>query len=223
MRGLDHSWVPLHFAIGWVLTRDRTFVADLPFDGSTRKLAVAIAIAKFNGTKADAIRNGWMTLRDAMLTGKVRAQGTPYRRRNQIGGVSVETAERRRKIPTSDIETANLQDDNKYPDCLITEDWHVQNVPFYRKVRVLRADLLAVFRPPASTVKDEAGARRVLADLLREQPKLRRADARQHLVTEGFKVSGQGFLHRVWPHARVDAGLDALAPSGRPAGEDGSS
>jgi hypothetical protein len=223
MRGLDHSWVPLHFAIGWVLTRDRTFVADLPFDGSTRKLAVAIAIAKYFGTKADPIRDGWIVLRDAMLTGKVRAQGTPYRRRSHIGGVSVETAERRRKIPRSDIETANLQDDNKYPDCLIPEDWHVQNVPFYRKVRVLRADLLAAFRPPAPTVKDEAGARRALADLLRKKPKLRRGEASQHLVTEGFKVSGRGFLNRVWPQARVDAGLDAVAPAGRKAVEDGSS
>ena len=47
MRGLDHSWVPLHLAIGWILTRDRDFVGKLPFDGSTRTLAVAIAIAKW--------------------------------------------------------------------------------------------------------------------------------------------------------------------------------
>ena len=117
MRGLDHSWVPLHFAIGWVLTRDRTFVADLPFDGSTRKLAIAIAIAKANGTKADAIHDGWMALRDAMLTGKVRAQGTPYRRRNH-NGAPVETAEGRRKILPAEIATANLQDDNEYPTAL---------------------------------------------------------------------------------------------------------
>jgi hypothetical protein len=156
---LDHSWVPLHVAIGWVLTRDRTFVANLPFDGSTRTLAVAIAIAiaiaKARGTKADAIRDGWTALHDAMLTGKVRAQGTPYWRRSRIGGPPVETAEHRRDIPTSEIAAANLQDDNEYRDCLICKDWHVSNLPFYRDVQVSRADLLVVFRPPAPTVKDD--------------------------------------------------------------------
>ena len=93
MRGLDHSWVPLHLAIGWILTRDRDFVGNLPFDGSTRKLAVAIAIAKANGTKAKPIHDSWSDLHDAMLTGKVRAQGIPYWRRPRIGGSPVETAE----------------------------------------------------------------------------------------------------------------------------------
>ena len=45
----------------------------------------------------------------------------------------------------------------------------------------------------------------------------------QQVAAEGFKISDRGFLNRVWPQARVDAGLDAVAPSGRPATEDGSS
>ena len=65
MRGLDHSWVPLHLAIGWILTRDRDFVGNLPFDGSTRTLAVAVAIAKANGAKAKSILDGWLALREA--------------------------------------------------------------------------------------------------------------------------------------------------------------
>ena len=222
MRGLDHSWVPLHLAIGWVLTRDRIFVGNLPFNGSTRTLAVAIAIAKANGTKADSIRDGWLRLHDAMLTGTVRAQGTPYWRRSRIGA-PVETAGRRRDIPTSEIAAANLQDDNKYRDCLIPKDRLVSNVPFYRNVQVLRAELLVVFRPPAPTAKDETGAIRALADLLREKPKLRRADARQHLAAEGFEISDRGFSNRVWPQGRLAAGLDAVAPSGRPASGNGSS
>jgi hypothetical protein len=215
MRGLDHSWVPLHFAIGWVLTRDRLFVADLPFDGTTRKLAIAVAIAKANGTKVDAIIDGWMVLRDAMLTGKVRAQGTPYRRRTR-DRVPVEIAEGRRDILMAEIALANLRDDHEYRDCLVPKDWYVSNTPFFRDVHVSSADLLAVFNPPAPTVKDEAGARRALANLLREKPKLRRADARAQLAAKGFKISDRGFLNRVWPQGRVDAGLDAVAPSGRP-------
>ena len=53
------------------------------------------------------------------------------------------------------------------------------NAPFHRNVQVLRADLLKVFRPPAPTAKDEAGAITALANLLRERPKLRRAEARR--------------------------------------------
>ena len=223
MRGLDHSWVPLHLAIGWVLTRDRTFVADLPFDGSTRQLAVAIAIARVNGTKAGTVRDGWMALRDAMLTGKVRARGRPYRRRAR-SRVSVETAERRRDILKAEIEAAILRDDKEYRDCLVPKDWHVSNEPFFWDIHVSRANLLKVFKPPPPTVKDEAGAIRALADLLRENRKLRRDEAGVQLAAKGFKISDRGFLNRVWPQARVRAGLEAVAPAGRhPADEDGSS
>ena len=72
MRSLDHSWVPLHLAIGWIVTRDRPFVDNLPFDGSTRTLAVAIAIAKTHGAKAEPILDGWLALREAGRTGSSR-------------------------------------------------------------------------------------------------------------------------------------------------------
>ena len=87
MRGLDHSWVPLHLAIGWILTHDRGFVDNLPFDGSTRMLAVPIAEARFNGIKAKSIHDGWLNLCDALRTGTVRAQGIPYWRRSRVGGL----------------------------------------------------------------------------------------------------------------------------------------
>ncbi|MGB8607414.1 hypothetical protein [Bradyrhizobium sp.] len=225
MRGLDHSWVPLHLAIGWIFTRDRDFVGKLPFDGSTRKVAVAIAIQieMAKGTKAKPIDDSWLDLRDAMLTGKVRAQGIPYWRRPRDGGFPVETAEVRRDIPAAEIADANLRDDNEYRDCLIPKDWHVSSAPFYRNIQVLRANLLAVFRPPAPTTKDEAGAITALANLLREGPKLRRAEARRNLAAEGFNISDRRFLNRIWPQARLEAGLEALAPAGRPAVGDASS
>ena len=99
----------------------------------------------------------------------------------------------------------------------------MSNVPFYRNIQVFRADLLKVFKPPAPTTKDEAGAIKAVADLLRETPKLRRADARLHLAAEGIQVSDRGFLNRIWPKARLEAGLEAVAPAGRPAVGDGSS
>jgi hypothetical protein len=229
----DKAIDAIAIAIGWVLTRDRVFVDNLPFDGSTRTLAVAIAIAiaKTNGTKAKSIHDGWLELCDAIRTSTVRAQGIPYWRRESVGGPPVETVECRRDIPAFEIADANLRDDpeanrredNEYRDCLIPKNWHVSNAPFYRNNQVFRADLLKVFKPPAPTTKDEAGARTSLANLLRERPKLRRADARRHLATEGFKISDRGFLNRVWPQGRLDAGLDAVAPSGRPAAGDGSS
>jgi hypothetical protein len=214
MRGLDHSWVPLHFAIGWLLTRDPAFVANLPLDGSTRMLAVAIAIAKGSGTKANAIRDGWLALHDAMLTAKVRAQGIPYQRRTR-SRTCVETAEVRRDILPSEIAEANLRDDKEYRDCLIPKRWHVSKVPFFRDIHVSRADLLKVFTATPPTIKDETGARRALADLLREKPTLLRAEARAQLTANGFKISDRAFLTRVWPQARVDAGLPAVARAGR--------
>ena len=215
MRGLDHSWIPIHLAIGWVLTRDRAFVDRLPHDGSTtRPLSVAIATAKAHGTKADAVRDGWLALRDAMLIGKVRAQGTPCRRHSRSSGVAVEAAEGRQDIPASEIASANLQDNGEYRDCLIPKDWHASGAPFYRDLHVSRGDLLAVFRPPVPTVKDETGARKALADRLRGKPMLRR-DAWDFLIAAGFKISERAFLYRVWPQARSDAGLPEKAPPGR--------
>ena len=86
MRGLDHSWVPLSFCdwLGFLLVTGRSSL-DLPFDGSTRKLAVAIAIAKASGTKVNTIRDGWTALHDGGVDGKIRFQGTPYRRRIRDG------------------------------------------------------------------------------------------------------------------------------------------
>jgi hypothetical protein len=214
MRGLDHSWVPVHFAIAWVLTRDRAFVGNLPFDGSIRTLAAAIAIAKAGGAKVSAIRDGWLALHDAIQTENIRAQGTPYRRHTRKRAPG-ETSEERRDIRPAEITTANLRDDGEYPDCLIPKDWHVSNVPFFRDVRISRADLLKVFRATPPTVKDETGARRTLADLLREKPTLVRADAKAQLTANGFKISERAFLTRVWPQARVDAGLPAVARAGR--------
>src|SRR5258705_11267408 len=78
MRGLDRSWVPLHFAIGWVLTRDRIFVRNLPFDGSTRMLAIAIAIAiaKADGTKAKPIHDGWCAMQYEPVKSEHKASRT---------------------------------------------------------------------------------------------------------------------------------------------------
>jgi hypothetical protein len=162
-----------------------------------------------------------MALHDAGLTGKIRFQGTPYRRSTR-GPTPVEIAELRRDLLPSEIAEANLQDDKEYRDCLISKRWNVSNVPFFRDVRVSRADLLKEFRPPAPTAKDESGAIRVLAELLRESPKLRRPAARAQLAARGIKISERAFLNRVWPKAREDAGLNAVAPSGRPKTEDGS-
>jgi hypothetical protein len=65
----------------------------------------------------------------------------------------------------------------------------------------------------ASTVRAESDAIRHLTDRLKHDPDLRRNEAESEC--KKFGVSQRGFLDRVWPSARKNAGLSAIAPAGR--------
>jgi hypothetical protein len=66
----------------------------------------------------------------------------------------------------------------------------------------------------SGTTADEQRAIRRLADLLRQDQELKKPAARNAL--EDFNISGKGFLSRVWPKARVCAGLPEIARPGAP-------
>ena len=66
-----------------------------------------------------------------------------------------------------------------------------------------------------SIVKDEKKAIAALADELRGNNDLRKADAMSLLDSMNLRVSARRFQSHVWPNAREIAGLPSLAPPGR--------
>ena len=68
---------------------------------------------------------------------------------------------------------------------------------------------------PPSTKGAEFRAIRSLARHLKNNSDIKRDDAEQFCKAEGAMVSRRGFQQRVWPEARVLAGLDKLARPGR--------
>jgi hypothetical protein len=64
-----------------------------------------------------------------------------------------------------------------------------------------------------STGGGEHRAMQELAEILRQEPNIRKADAKQRLSR--YSLSDQGFEDRIWPRAREAAGLPARATAGR--------
>ena len=84
------------------------------------------------------------------------------------------------------------------------------------KFYALHAKMLA--RPQAlkATIRDENAAIAMLAELLKHDNDLRRRDALEQCRKHAeYVVSIRGFQSRIWPQARVKAGLPAIAPRGR--------
>jgi hypothetical protein len=65
------------------------------------------------------------------------------------------------------------------------------------------------------TIRQETTAVKSLAEHLKSEPKLTRAEAEHWLKVSGYYVSQRGFQSRVWPQARKQAGLPPLASPGR--------
>jgi hypothetical protein len=67
---------------------------------------------------------------------------------------------------------------------------------------------------PTTTTSQESNAIKDLALHLRDNAKIRRADAAEWCNNNGFSLGKRPF-GRVWPEARKAAGLSAIAPPGR--------
>ena len=66
-----------------------------------------------------------------------------------------------------------------------------------------------------ATAGVETAATKALATHLKSNPQLSRADAAEWCKTSGYSLSDRGFQNRVWPEARVHAGLPKKGPPGR--------
>jgi len=66
-----------------------------------------------------------------------------------------------------------------------------------------------------SLASDEDGAIEALSLYLVQNSDLKRVDAAEWCRREGFQLTGRGFQSRVWPNARIRAGLKGTASPGR--------
>lgn len=94
-------------------------------------------------------------------------------------------------------------------------DWFHGNAEAEGGPRLLDIHLSQREEPLRYTAGGENLAIEIIATHLRDNPDLRKADAVALLEADGPKTSDRGFEHRVWPAARVKAGLPANAPGGR--------
>jgi len=87
----------------------------------------------------------------------------------------------------------------------------------FRKPMFWRDHVLLLWPPPrgSTTTADEKRAVSLLRDCLKANNKLTRADAWAICRKQFPKLSERGFKFRVWPDARVAAGLERTARPGR--------
>ena len=86
----------------------------------------------------------------------------------------------------------------------------------FRKPIFLRAEVIRLWRqrPGSAKASDETQAIAFVGDILKKNNDLRRGDAFNMCRERYRKLSGRGFLTRVWPRAREAAGLSPTAPPG---------
>ena len=103
---------------------------------------------------------------------------------------------------------------------LKVEDWlhgTARDPEGVRYYSIHTADSLPKTSPTqTSTSAVETAATKALAAELMRYPNLTRERAANWCATNGHHLTDRGFLNRVWPAARVKAGLQSVAPPGRP-------
>ena len=80
---------------------------------------------------------------------------------------------------------------------------------------IAQGDLHDAPQSSRRTAATESVATKALASQLRDNPDLKRADAKNWCAAAGYQLSARGFQSRVWPKARTLAGLPAIGSPGR--------
>lgn len=80
---------------------------------------------------------------------------------------------------------------------------------------IAQGDLHDASQSSRRTAATESVATKALASQLKDNPDLKRADAKNWCASAGYELSARGFQSRVWPKARTLAGLPAIGSPGR--------
>jgi hypothetical protein len=121
---------------------------------------------------------------------------------------------RRLNIPTpNDInfETSSVKKPrlNNLGQVVAKIEIRISDITWYLSWRDLSPDV------SAATSADERAAIKALAHYLPSDPDMKRDDAEEWCRSNGYQLSHNGFRFRVWPQARVGAGLRPIALPGR--------
>jgi hypothetical protein len=109
------------------------------------------------------------------------------------------------------VRSSQLDEFDQRPDSTIRRR---RRIPVPHWLFVTRASLGRFLAPfNRTTSGDEARAIKALEGLLRKDPNLSKAQARQRL--SHLKFSARGFETRIWPKGRAAAGLPEKGKSGR--------
>jgi hypothetical protein len=135
--------------------------------------------------------------------------------------------------PYSELPVRMILGDDSYLDCypFVDDEWHRsvndklyvsgREEPPWTHLQVRKSDIRRFWPFKASalsvatTARAETAAIEFLAGKLRSSGEELTRECAFRECGENFKLTKNGFRYRVWPQARVKAGLTATAPSGR--------
>ncbi len=117
--------------------------------------------------------------------------------------------------PQLDQAFSNCRDVGTPADKLSELDGRLKRLDYKWKLVCQSRERASPNPVPVTTAGDETAATKALVSHLQTNPDLKREDAAKWCKEEGYTLSGRGLKDRVWPQARVTAGLPAKGLPGR--------